>query len=303
MKTEMKEALETKVRESEQQVQAAQQKLEAVQAENRRYELAMKVLCGGLPQGTVDQLLGQPSPKASATMKAPKKATSKVKASDKPPKMTDRLKAVMGQESHTIAGILSMLEQHEGWYPSSSKDPKKYISAHISQDPSFVRVGRGLFAVVGSEAEQEVQSDSAKEDGPSNTEEGSATQSKADASGKIPKVRDRLIHVIGDKELRIAEIIEELKKRDGWLPESNDISTYMCYALGNKEYFEKVSRGCYKLVNPPLRQESKTKEPIQAKSTNGTPNKTKSPETAEDYDTQLKSLHEDEGVTGNPFAD
>ncbi len=70
---------------------------------------------------------------------------------------------------------------------------------------------------------------------------------KAVAQGKLPPLKVRIKKVMGDKDMEVKVVIAELDKK-GWLPESNDISTYISFMLSSlKNDFVRIKRGVYKV--------------------------------------------------------
>jgi len=90
---------------------------------------------------------------------------------------------------------------------------------------------------------------------------------KAVAEGKVPKLQDRIIQVMGDKECSIKEVVALLEEKD-WITGSKNPAQYVNYMLSiDKDVFEKVSRGIYKVKAP--------KAKVTANKTNGVSNKGK----------------------------
>lgn len=68
-------------------------------------------------------------------------------------------------------------------------------------------------------------------------------------SSVLPHFKDRLISVMGDRELTDRGILEALKAKD-WLPRTDDPIQYINYFLNKeKDLFEKGRRGAYKVRN------------------------------------------------------
>jgi hypothetical protein len=351
-----------------QQIDTLKDRQTALQEQLDRSELCLLIQSGAFSPQKVAQLIQSasnvvplPTPKKGATTKGrlmaagrtskkttngPSKKTAsrgtQTTVAASVPTLTERLKVIMGSKASQIDEILTGLRERDGWFPTS-KSPRTYIAAHMSQNKDFVNVGRGIFAVAGTKAAEKRVETPKKEaaaklvaktqvkapvkakaspkvaKAPKTKKALSkviSDQRKAVASGEVPSLKNRLVAIIGDKEMKVAEVIEELKKResDGWLPKAEDLNTYMSYALGSaKDTFERVDRGKYRLVNPPGgKAASKAsdsaaepkKEPVKAKATNGTPNKTKTQDlTNEEVEAQLAELENDSGeVLGNPFV-
>lgn len=68
------------------------------------------------------------------------------------------------------------------------------------------------------------------------------------ARGEVPTVPDRIAILMHGRDFRVADIIDPLKKK-GWLPESKNLNNYLSFVLSsNKERFENISRGVYRVI-------------------------------------------------------
>jgi hypothetical protein len=71
-------------------------------------------------------------------------------------------------------------------------------------------------------------------------------QRAAVANGDIPPLKERLETILANGPLAIRDMIPILRKKK-WLPVAQDISTYLCYVLGqDRKTFSRVSRGMYR---------------------------------------------------------
>ena len=70
---------------------------------------------------------------------------------------------------------------------------------------------------------------------------------RAVASGERPPLKEAIVAVMGATTMNVGDVIKALDKK-GWLPDSEEIRNYISFALSsNKETFERVTRGVYKV--------------------------------------------------------
>jgi len=255
------------------------------------------------------------SKKVAGKTRAPQKPTKApakkvAKSSQSIPSLRERLAIVMGNDTCHIDSILERLGQRGGWTPKS-KDLKSYVGAILSSGDQFINVSRGVYVLKGV-APSILQGGVVKTESqkPKNeivkTKKPPASQSaqlskeekdkevlsqkisnnrKAVAEGAMPSLRVRLATVIGDEHLKVSDIRKRLADRN-WLPESADLSTYLSFSLtSNKETFDKVSRGVYK-----VKDEAKSRTILVAQ-----------PMRPEEIEENLKELGADGDLATNPF--
>lgn len=332
--------LEAKLKGAQNQAEAAQAMIEAAQGQKdtavelaAEYERQLKfarlnslISEGALPEDVVDGLLekfgikyanvtplsknsGRSNPRKVARQ-TPHDVVQQPAANAPVPSLVSRLKTIMGKRPTKVDDILIGLQERPGWFPDSG-NPKGYISSTLSQNPDFVNVGRGTYAVLGSKAAEKVtaaatpttaapkgEKTTPKKRTRAQISQAISDQRKAVAEGVLPTLKDRVKIVLGEEgTLKVASILDSLERR-GWSPHSGDPNTYLSTILGNnKDDFTRVSRGHYALAHSAGR-----KEPVRAKSTNGVPNETKPTATltTEQVDAELQDVVG--GDLSNPFS-
>jgi hypothetical protein len=125
---------------------------------------------------------------------------------------------------------------------------------------------------------------------------------RAVARGDRPSIREAMARVMGKKTMNAAEIVDGLKAK-GWMPNAKDPRTYCLYTLSdNKETFERVERGRYKVRDGVDFGKAKaaSKAKPAAKKTNG---KAKAKKSATEVKAGLEELgiKGDGNVEANPF--
>lgn len=140
---------------------------------------------------------------------------------------------------------LSEVEKFKAQYPGIAKGgPKKVKTKRAKAAKPVKRIKKVARRVKAKAAKKKVAKKATKKArGTSAAAEGR----RAVARGDRPPIRQSMARVMGTKVMSATDIVEGLTKKN-WLPGAKDPRTYCLYTLSaNKDVFERVSRGRYKV--------------------------------------------------------
>jgi len=129
---------------------------------------------------------------------------------------------------------------------------------------------------------------------------------RAVARGDRPTIREAVARVMGTKVMGSADIVAGLTKK-GWLPGAKDPRTYCLYTLSdNKDVFERVERGRYKVRAGVVFENGKLKKAPKSPKAAAKPKNNK-PATPKKSEAAVQAgLNDlgigDDNVAANPFA-
>lgn len=270
---------EKRDREITAQIEALSKEQEKVRGDNARARSGLDAMTEKGSSKPNGKAAAKPAPAKAAAKKPAPKAAAKPAAKPGPAK---------GQKKAAVKAAKA----------AAKAAPKAAKAAPATKKPAAAKKQPVTKAAPKAAPAKKAAKKTAAKAGKVNTS-NAAEGRRAVARGDRPPMKEAMATVMGKQQMGAADVVAGLEKK-GWMPNAEDPQQYVSYMLSsNKDVFERVERGLYKVRDGVEFGKKKAKgeaKPAAAPKANAGSKKS--------TDEELKDLGISKGanVASNPFA-